>query len=108
MSIQKTIEEEKEFALVSLFAVYQTKDPDKVKREATASILKTFTERIHSQSTALVREEVAGEIEKLKFYVEFPNGVSVKVPSSEPMLLIPTRLVNDILSTLSTPPERKE
>lgn len=53
--------DEMNHALVSLFGVHQTGDPDDVVRSAFESILKTYTERI--SATAEARGEARGREE---------------------------------------------
>mgnify|MGYP001607474635 FL=1 len=49
---------EEDSALISLFAIHKTGDPDKVVRETMASVLKIYTKRVLSERLEGIRENL--------------------------------------------------
>ena len=82
-SERETIEKDREHALVSIFAIHQTKDPENVIRESMETVLKVHDRRI---LTALL-EKYAGEKwifsrSSNAFYEKKTGAIRTNEPSS--------------------------
>lgn len=74
----KSLEEEreKEHALVSLFAIHQTKDPENIIRESMGNVLSTYTERVREAAKEEERERVLAALQGKEISPGVTNGKS--------------------------------